>query len=160
GKTHIFGFSGPETPLIAQKSVESTLHLAQLANSISETSSLVTLSSSRESRANLTSSTRAPKLRSATACSLASLRRSVRHADFAGAKCASNSLGRGFCARSPLKILSRPVPPAPGCGLRLRAHCRHRHPARCARSGSDLRPAAHAPNHHRRSLQIRYRQTG
>src|SRR6516162_11020390 len=65
--------------------------------------------SSRESRANLTSSIRAPKLRSATACSLASLRRSVRHADFAGAKRSSNSLGRGFCARSPLKILSRPV---------------------------------------------------
>src|SRR6516162_2334769 len=48
--------------------------------------------SSRESRANLTSSIRAPKLRSATACSLASLRRSVRHADFAGAKRASNFL--------------------------------------------------------------------
>jgi len=74
-----------------------------------ETSSLETVSSSRESRANLTSSIRAPKLRSATACSLASLRRSVRHADFAGAKRSSNSLGRGFCARSPLKILSRPV---------------------------------------------------
>ena len=66
-------------------------------------------SSSGESRANLTSSIRAPKLRSTTACSLASLRRSVRHADFAGAKRSSNSLGRGFCARSPLKILSRPV---------------------------------------------------
>ena len=48
--------------------------------------------STGESRANLTSSIRAPKLRSATACSLASLRRSVRHADFAGAKRASNFL--------------------------------------------------------------------
>jgi len=33
-----------------------------------------------------------PDLASATACSLASLRRSVRHADFAGAKRASNFL--------------------------------------------------------------------
>ena len=50
----------------------------------SETGSLETAPSSGESRANLTSSIRAPKLRRATACSLASLRQSVRHADFAG----------------------------------------------------------------------------